>query len=92
MTNPLWENSREVLVQTLSSECTTPSSCLDREEQKESGRSHRGKVGYVYVADTGRGGQSELVRQFALNSTKPAWSLMNDLTAAGRFLTASLRC
>jgi len=61
---PTMEGSREVLVQTLSSEARLRNLAWINDNRRHVAEASGGKVGYVYVPDTGRHGQNELVRQF----------------------------
>jgi tricorn protease len=61
---PQLKGAREVLVQTLSSEARLRHLAWIEKNRKQVEEVSGGKIGYVYVADTGRNGQSELVRQF----------------------------
>jgi tricorn protease len=61
---PTRDGAREVLVQTLSSEARLRHLAWIEENRKTVEKATDGRVGYVYVPDTGRGGQNELVRQF----------------------------
>ena len=61
---PTMEGAREVLVQTLSSEARLRHLAWIEKNRRQVEEASGGKVGYVYVPDTGRHGQSELVRQF----------------------------
>jgi tricorn protease len=67
---PEIEGSREVLVQTLSSEARLRHLAWIERNRKKVDEASGGKIGYVYVPDTGRGGQSELVRQFRAQFSK----------------------
>ena len=58
------EGAREVLVQTLGSEYRLRHLAWIEENRKKVESATSGRVGYVYVPDTGRGGQAELVRQY----------------------------
>lgn len=61
---PKLDGAREVLVQTLSSEYRLRHlNWIEQNRQKVFDAS-KGKIGYIYVPNTGRDGQSELVRQF----------------------------
>ena len=66
------EGSREVLVQTLASEYRLRHLAWIESNRKKVDAATDGKAGYVYVPDTGRGGQNELVRQFRAQFNKPA--------------------
>ena len=61
---PNSEGAREILVQTLSSESRLRHLAWIEKNRKRVEELSGGQIGYVYVPDTGRGGQSELVRQF----------------------------
>jgi len=61
---PTREGAREILVQTLSSEYRLRHLAWIEENRRKVEQATGGKVGYIYVPDTGTGGQSELVRQF----------------------------
>src|SRR5260370_19460069 len=67
---PSTEGSRELLVQTLSSEARLRHLAWIEKNRQKVDDATGGKIGYVYVADTGRGGQSELVRQFRAQFSK----------------------
>ncbi len=67
---PTMDGSREVLVQALSSEARLRHLAWIEKNRQKVDEATGGKVGYVYVPDTGRGGQSELVRQFRAQYNK----------------------
>jgi len=67
---PKLEGAREVLVQTLSSEARLRHLAWIEKNRKKVDEATDGRVGYVYVPDTGRHGQSELVRQFRAQFNK----------------------
>jgi len=69
---PGMEGSREVLVQTLASEARLRNLAWIDSNRRRVEQASGGKVGYVYVPDTGRHGQDELVRQFRGQIDKPA--------------------
>lgn len=62
--SPTNAGAREVLVQTLSSEARLRHLAWIEKNRKRVEELSHGQIGYIYVPDTGRGGQSELVRQF----------------------------
>lgn len=68
---PTREGAREVLVQTLASESRLRHLAWIEKNRLKVEQASGGKIGYVYVPDTGRGGQSELVRQFRAQFDKP---------------------
>jgi tricorn protease len=67
---PKFEGSRQVLVQTLASEGRLRHLAWIEKNRKAVETATDGKVGYVYVPDTGRHGQTELVRQFRAQYNK----------------------
>ena len=69
---PTTEGSREVLVQTLASEARLRNLAWIDSNRRRVEQASGGKIGYVYVPDTGRHGQNELVRQFRGQIDKPA--------------------
>jgi tricorn protease len=69
---PSIEGAREVLVQTLSTESTLRHLAWIESNRKKVDNASDGRIGYVYVPDTGRGGQAELVRQFCAQVDKDA--------------------
>ncbi len=68
---PELKGAREVLVQTLSSEARLRHLAWIEKNRKRVDEATGGKVGYVFVPDTGQHGQSELVRQFRSQFNKP---------------------
>jgi len=62
--------AREVLVETLDSEARLRNLAWIEEKRKRVEESTHGRVGYVYVPDTGVNGQTELVRQLRGQFTK----------------------
>ncbi len=69
-TNPVLKGAREVLVQTLGSEARLRNLAWINENRLRVEKLSEGKIGYVYVPDTGQGGQNELVRQWRGQITK----------------------
>ncbi len=68
--NPTMEGAREVLVETLDSEGRLRNlAWIERNRQKVDAATG-GRVGYIYVPDTGLGGQTELVRMFRAQYAK----------------------
>lgn len=61
---PSLEGAREVLVETLDSEARLRNLAWIDEKRRRVEAATDGRVGYVYVPDTGQEGQTELVRQF----------------------------
>ena len=81
---PKQEGSREVLVQTLSSEARLRHLAWIEKNRKKVDDATEGKVGYVYVPDTGRGGQSELVRQFRAQFNKEGFIVDERFNSGGQ--------
>jgi tricorn protease len=61
---PDFEGAREVLVETLGSEARLRNFAWIERNRRKVDEATDGRVGYIYVPDTGRGGQTELVRMF----------------------------
>jgi tricorn protease len=61
---PAMDGAREVLVQTLGSEARLRHLAWINENRRKVEEASDGKIGYVYVPDTGQNGQNELVRQW----------------------------
>jgi tricorn protease len=68
---PTLEGARDVLVQTLARESRLRHLAWIESNRKKVDEASKGKIGYIFVPDTGRNGQSELVRQFRAQITKP---------------------
>ena len=62
--NPSAEGAHEVLVKTLNSESRLRNLAWIEGNRKRVLKASGGRIGYIYVPDTGTHGQSELVRQF----------------------------
>jgi tricorn protease len=61
---PTLEGARDVVVDTLDSEARLRNLAWIEDKRRRVEEATKGRVGYVYVPDTGVGGQTELVRQF----------------------------
>ncbi len=81
---PKMEGSREVLVQTLSSEARLRHLAWIEHNRKTVDDATGGKIGYVYVPDTGRGGQNELVRQFRAQFNKAGMIVDERFNSGGQ--------
>ncbi len=57
-------DSKEILVKTLSSESRIRNQAWVEENRKKVYDATDGKIGYIYVPNTGRGGQNELMKMF----------------------------
>jgi tricorn protease len=62
---PTMEGARDVLVKPLASEYRLRNLAWIDGKRRHVEQATGGRVGYIYVPDTGRNGQTELVRQFA---------------------------
>jgi tricorn protease len=71
-------------VQTLSSEARLRHLAWIEKNRKKVDQASYGKVGYVYVPDTGRGGQNELVRQFRAQYNKPGLIIDERFNSGGQ--------
>jgi tricorn protease len=81
---PTMDGAREQLVQTLSSESRLRHLAWINANRERVDKATDGKVGYVYVPDTGRGGQNELVRQFRAQFTKPGLIIDERFNSGGQ--------
>ena len=81
---PSTEGSREVLVQTLSSEARLRHLAWIENNRKKVEAASGSQIGYVYVPDTGRGGQTELVRQFRAQFNKPGLIVDERFNSGGQ--------
>jgi len=61
---PSWSGAKTVLVKTLRDETRLRNLEWIEQNRKRVDEASGGKIGYIYVPNTGRGGQNELVRQF----------------------------
>jgi tricorn protease len=61
---PVAEGARDVLVETLATEYPLRYAAWVEAKRAYVDKASGGKVGYIYVPDTGQGGQNDLVRQF----------------------------
>ncbi|HWW02162.1 MAG TPA: PDZ domain-containing protein [Candidatus Acidoferrum sp.] len=81
---PKLDGSREVLVQTLASEARLRHLAWIEKNRKKVEDATDGKIGYVYVPDTGRHGQSELVRQFRAQFDKAGLIIDERFNSGGQ--------
>jgi tricorn protease len=81
---PTLEGSREVLVQTLASESRLRNLAWIEDHRRRVSEASGGKIGYVYVPDTGRHGQNELVRQFRGQIDKAALVIDERFNSGGQ--------
>ncbi len=69
---PTLEGSHKIVVETMPDETRLRNLAWIESNRRRVEELSGGRVGYVYVPDTGRNGQNELVRQFGPQFTKPA--------------------
>ena len=81
---PSTEGAREQLVQTLSSESRLRHLAWINANRERVDKATDGQIGYVYVPDTGRGGQNELVRQYRAQFTKPGLIIDERFNSGGQ--------
>jgi tricorn protease len=81
---PTPEGAREVLVQTLASEARLRHLAWIEKNRKKVEQASGGKLGYVYVPDTGRNGQSELARQFRAQFNKAGLIIDERFNSGGQ--------
>lgn len=81
---PGMTGAREVLVQTLASEDRLRNLAWIEENRKRVEKLSDGKLGYVYVPDTGINGQNELVRMWRGQFTKPGLIIDERFNSGGQ--------
>lgn len=81
---PTFKGAREVLVHTLTSEARLRNLAWINENRVRVAQASEGKIGYVYVPDTGQNGQNELVRQFRGQFTKPGLIIDERFNSGGQ--------
>ena len=81
---PTRDGAREVLVQTLASEARLRHLAWIEANRLRVEKATDGQVGYVYVPDTGRGGQTELVRQFRAQYNKAGLIIDERFNSGGQ--------
>jgi tricorn protease len=81
---PTLKGSREVLVQTMSSEARLRNLAWINDNRLRVEKMSEGKIGYVYVPDTGQGGQNELVRQWRGQVTKQGLIIDERFNSGGQ--------
>jgi len=78
------KNAREVLIQTIGSEARLRHLAWINENRLRVEKLSDGQVAYVYVPDTGQGGQNELVRQWRGQVTKPGMLIDERFNSGGQ--------
>lgn len=81
---PEMEGSRTVLVEPLSSETRLRNLAWIESNRKRVEEATDGRVGYIYVPDTGFNGQNELVRQFQPQFTKDGLIIDERFNSGGQ--------
>ncbi|HEX5219865.1 MAG TPA: PDZ domain-containing protein, partial [Verrucomicrobiae bacterium] len=81
---PTLKGAREVLVQTIGSEARLRNLAWINENRLRVEKASDGKIGYVYVPDTGQNGQNELVRQFRGQVTKAGLIIDERFNSGGQ--------
>jgi tricorn protease len=81
---PNREGAREVLVQTLGSEVALRHLAWVEANRRRVDAASGGKIGYIYVKNTGQDGQSELYRQFRAQYAKPGLIIDERWNAGGQ--------
>ena len=81
---PKMDGAREVLVHTLGSEARLRNLAWIESNRKKVEKATDGQIGYVYVPDTGRGGQTELVRQFRAQFNKAGLIIDERFNSGGQ--------
>ena len=61
---PTWDGAKTVVVKTMTTETRLRNLAWIEDNRKKVDEASGGKIGYIYVPDTGVNGQNELVRQF----------------------------
>ncbi len=81
---PTLKGAREILVQTIGSEARLRNLAWINENRLRVEKESDGKIGYVYVPDTGQNGQNELVRQFRGQVTKAGLIIDERFNSGGQ--------
>jgi tricorn protease len=76
--------AREVLVQTMGSEARLRNLAWINDNRLKVEKLSDGQIGYVFVPDTGQGGQNELIRQFRGQITKPGLLIDERFNSGGQ--------
>lgn len=81
---PTMEGAREVLVETLDDDYRLRNLAWIEEKRQMVTRLSGGRIGYIYVPDTGQDGQTELVRQFRGQFTKDGLVIDERFNSGGQ--------
>jgi len=82
---PTFEDSREVLVDTLGSEARLRNLSWIAANRHRVDELSNGRVGYIFVPDTGLDGQNELVRQFYAQASKDGLIIDERFNSGGQY-------
>lgn len=81
---PSMNGARVVLVKTLGSEARLRNLAWIESSRKRVDEASKGRIGYVYVPNTGRDGQTELVRQYRAQVDKEGMIIDDRFNAGGQ--------
>lgn len=81
---PTTEGAREILVETIEDEYRLRNLAWIEEKRQRVDRLSGGRLGYIYVPDTGTDGQTELVRQFRGQFTKEGLVIDERFNSGGQ--------
>ena len=81
---PGLNGAREVIVHTLASEARLRNLAWIEAKRRRVAEASDGRIGYIYVPDTGQGGQNELVRQFRGQFTKQGLIIDERFNSGGQ--------
>ena len=81
---PTREGATNILVQTLESEGRLRNLAWIEANRRHVEEASDGKIGYIYVPNTGRDGQSELVRQYQAQFRKPGLIIDERFNSGGQ--------
>ncbi len=82
---PSLEGARQVLVETLSSEVRLRNLAWIEANRRYVEEATEGRVGYIYVPDTGTNGQTELVRQFRAQFNRDGLIIDERFNGGGQY-------
>lgn len=81
---PGMDGAREVIVHTLGGEARLRNLAWIEAKRRRVAEASDGRIGYIYVPDTGQGGQNELVRQFRGQFTKQGLIIDERFNSGGQ--------
>jgi tricorn protease len=81
---PSFDGAREVLVETLGSEARLRNLAWIESNRQKVDEATNGRVGYIYVPDTSRGGQAELFRMFRPQFSKDGLIIDERFNSGGQ--------